>query len=53
MRFEGNAHGILREAVQLGELDHFEIIHPTLHDIFVRIAQPDLDQDEKGENGHA
>lgn len=32
---------ILRAAAGLGELDHFEVVHPSLHDIFVRIAQPD------------
>ncbi len=40
MRFQGEPHAILRKAVQRGQLDHFEVIHPSLHDIFVRIAQP-------------
>ncbi|MGC9450933.1 MAG: ABC transporter ATP-binding protein [Oceanipulchritudo sp.] len=41
MRYGGQASGILREALRIGELDHFEVVHPSLHDIFVRIAQPD------------
>jgi ABC-2 type transport system ATP-binding protein len=48
MRFEGDPHQILKQATGLGELDHFEIIHPSLHDIFVRIAQP---EPEDGGNG--
>lgn len=40
-RFSGDAHEILKKAVSIGELDHFEIVHPSLHDIFVRIARPE------------
>jgi len=31
---------LIRTAMEHGEVNHFEIIHPTLHDIFVRIARP-------------
>ncbi|MEX0325917.1 MAG: ABC transporter ATP-binding protein [Puniceicoccaceae bacterium] len=41
MRFQGEPHQILKQAAGIGELDHFEITHPSLHDIFVRIAQPE------------
>ncbi len=40
-RLQGDTQPILRKAIELGELDHFEIVHPSLHDIFVRIANPD------------
>ena len=40
MRFSGQPHEILRKAMMLGEVDHFEVVRPSLHDIFVRIAQP-------------
>jgi ABC-2 type transport system ATP-binding protein len=31
---------ILRELLELGPLEHFELARPSLHDIFVRIAGP-------------
>ncbi len=40
MRYAGDKPALLKEAATLGDLDHFEVIHPSLHDIFVRIAQP-------------
>jgi len=47
MRFTGAPSSILKAAVAAGEVDHFEVVHPSLHDIFVRIAQPDRDPQEK------
>ena len=44
MRYQGEPHLVLRQAMALGEVDHFEIVHPSLHDIFVRIAQPDPEE---------
>src|SRR4051794_3682119 len=32
---------ILSAIMQRGRVDHFELAHPSLHDIFVRIASPD------------
>lgn len=46
MRFTGDPHHILQAAMHVGRVDHFEVIRPSLHDIFVRIANPreeDLD----------
>ena len=48
MRFQGDPHKILKQAAELGQLDHFEITHPSLHDIFVRIAQPEPEDTIKG-----
>lgn len=39
-RLRGDPHEVLRELAALGPLDHFEVVHPSLQDIFVRIAQP-------------
>lgn len=41
MRFNAEPATILKAAAGLGPLEHFEINHPSLHDIFVRIAQPE------------
>lgn len=40
MRYAGDPHELLRRAMAIGKVDHFEVVHPSLHDIFVRIAQP-------------
>jgi ABC-2 type transport system ATP-binding protein len=40
MRFSGEPSAALRRALELGPVEHFEVAHPSLHDIFVRIAQP-------------
>ncbi|NDV62757.1 ATP-binding cassette domain-containing protein [Puniceicoccales bacterium CK1056] len=40
MRYAGDPHDALQAAMQVGRVDHFEVVHPSLHDIFVRIAQP-------------
>lgn len=46
MRCKGSPVEILRAAVGMGEVDHFEVVHPSLHDIFVRIAQPERYKEE-------
>lgn len=40
MRFNGDPQGVLEAAIQRDRVDHFEIAHPSLQDIFVRIARP-------------
>jgi ABC-2 type transport system ATP-binding protein len=40
--------GILKQLMQRGAVRHFEQARPTLHDIFVRIAAPEMEGD-----GHA
>lgn len=34
---------ILHQMMSHGRVEHFEITHPTLHDIFVRIADPEME----------
>lgn len=46
---EADAQAILACLMQRGRVRHFEMSKPTLHDIFVRIARPDAQQ----ENSHA
>lgn len=38
---KADAQEILASLMQRGRVRHFELTRPTLHDIFVRIAQPD------------
>ncbi len=45
---QADTQAILTNLMQRGRLRHFEISKPTLHDIFVRIARPDAE-----ENHHA
>ena len=44
LRFEGDPQRILRAALERGAVDHFEITSPSLHDIFVRIANPTAEE---------
>lgn len=41
MRLQGEPHAVLQAAMQVGPVDHFQVMHPSLHDIFVRIARPE------------
>jgi ABC-2 type transport system ATP-binding protein len=45
---QADTQAILTNLMQRGRLRHFEISKPTLHDIFIRIARPDAE-----ENHHA
>ncbi len=38
LRFHGDAGKILKELSGLGDVEHFEIVRPSLHDIFLRLA---------------
>ncbi len=40
MSNELSAHQVLRQLADTTELTHFEVIRPSLHEIFVRIARP-------------
>jgi ABC-2 type transport system ATP-binding protein len=44
---EADTQALLSYLMQRGRVHHFEISTPTLHDIFVRIAQPDGSVEEK------
>lgn len=37
---QASRRDILRRLLDMGEVDHFETVKPSLHDIFVRIAKP-------------
>jgi len=46
---EGTDHQeLLQQLLAHGSVEHFEIMHPTLHDIFVRIADPQMENIEVG-----
>lgn len=47
LRLTGNAdpQQILAELLRRGTVDHFELAHPSLHDIFVRIAAPNEEKE--------
>jgi ABC-2 type transport system ATP-binding protein len=51
IRDGADTQNILTELVGLGRVHHFEIAHPSLHDIFVRIAGPEASA--KGGPDHA
>jgi ABC-2 type transport system ATP-binding protein len=42
VRFRGDPQALLHHVASRGAVQHFEIARPSLHDIFVRIAAPDL-----------
>ncbi len=44
MELEDNtdSQSVLRELTSVGVVEHFELVRPRLHDIFVSIARPDL-----------
>ncbi|GIW87667.1 MAG: putative ABC transporter ATP-binding protein YhaQ [Isosphaeraceae bacterium] len=41
VRFRGDPQAILHALVERTRVEHFEVTHPSLHDIFVRIAAPE------------
>lgn len=52
MQYAGEPSDILSQAMGRGKVDHFEVVHPSLHDIFVRLARPaeaDLKAADEGE----
>ena len=40
LRLSGDPQQLLQEMVRAGDVQHFEVTKPSLHDIFVRIANP-------------
>ena len=45
---ESARRSVLNTLAAVGDVEHFETIRPTLHDIFVQIARPDPDDDAPG-----
>lgn len=41
---ESMRSGVFQKLAALGDVEHFETMRPSLHDIFVKIAKPDSDQ---------
>ena len=46
VRLKMDPQAFLAELVRAGRVEHFEITRPSLHDIFVRIANPALDSQD-------
>jgi ABC-2 type transport system ATP-binding protein len=44
LRLKGDPQQLLTELVRSGPVYHFEVTKPSLHDIFVRIANPAADE---------
>jgi ABC-2 type transport system ATP-binding protein len=44
LRFQGDPQVVLRAALERGAVERFEIASPSLHDIFVRIANPTAEE---------
>ena len=51
MRLTGDPQAFLARLVARTPVFHFEVTRPSLHDIFVRIAQPDADAGQIAEVG--
>ncbi len=45
---EANRREILQSLMAAGEVEHFEMVKPSLHDIFVAIAKPTTIEDSIG-----
>lgn len=54
-KLRGEPAEVLRKLAEAGPLEHFEVVHPSLQDIFIRMAQPEPEemQNPEGENKNA
>lgn len=50
-RLREEASTVLRRLAGEGPLEHFEVVHPSLQDIFIRMAQPEPDEMKEEEGG--
>jgi ABC-2 type transport system ATP-binding protein len=44
---DANRRGILQSLMSVGDVEHFEMVKPSLHDIFISIARPETEMDDK------
>jgi ABC-2 type transport system ATP-binding protein len=51
LRFTGNPQALLSALVARVPVLHFEVSHPSLHDIFVRIARPTSEELRESSHG--
>ena len=49
LQFDGDPQSILHELTGKGNIDLFKVTHPSLHDIFIRIASPESTESESTE----
>jgi ABC-2 type transport system ATP-binding protein len=50
LHYTGGAQTLLKAAMAQAEVTHFEIVKPSLHDIFVRIASPETEEQSHGKD---
>ncbi len=49
LRFKGDSGEIIEQLSRLGVVEHFEIVQPSLHDIFLRLAAGDKPPEKESE----
>jgi len=45
---DANRRDVLLSLMSAGDVEHFEMVKPSLHDIFVSIAKPSTPESDKG-----
>ena len=50
---DGDPQTILQTIIQRTRVDGFDVVRPSLHDIFIRIAGPEAQETQEAQNAHA